>query len=242
MNKFSIVMPVFNRAHFLPRAINSILTQTYGEWELIVIDDGSTDAIDDVMKFYATDTRITYLKQIGHFERVRAQNLGFKKCTGNWQTWLDSDDVFLPTYLETVNAAIYKYGDFDVCNFGAIVIHDDFNVTFRPTFKPERKGEGHVSFPSGDIGAGSFVYKTEVWNSLKYFGETHFPEVNDPYQFADAMKEKFPEIKEFYGDKEIGNPWGNDVMAFYMLTRNHYSRPLDTALYLQLGKNAKQWN
>ena len=241
MNKFSIILPVFNRAHFLPRAINSILTQTFENWELVVIDDGSTDNIDDVMKFYCKDQRINYMKQMGHFERVRAQNLGFKQATGNWECWLDSDDIYLPTYLETVNAAIYKYGDFDICNFGAITYGSDYRINIRSTFEPDRQGDGHVVFGGGNIGAGSFVYKTEVWNSLSYFGDTCLPEVNDPYQFADAIKEKFPEIKEFFGDRELGNPWGNDFAAFYMLTRNHYSRPLDTALYIQLGKDDKNW-
>lgn len=229
-------MPTYNRAHTLGRAINSILTQTFDDWQLVVIDDCSTDKTDDVMKFYAKDERIEYLKQDGHYERVRAMNRGFPSMNGDWHCWLDSDDAYLDTYLETVNAAIYKYGDFDVCNFGAIVIHDDYNVSIRQTFKPAKEGKGHVSFGSGEVGAGSFVYRANLLDEVGYF-----PEVNDPYRFADAAKEESPEIVNHFGDRELGNPWGQDYYFFYKLTRKHWSRPLDTALYIQYGKQTKAW-
>lgn len=239
MSKFSIIMPTYNRAHTLPRAINSILTQTIDDWQLVVVDDCSTDDTDAVMSFYAKDNRIEYLKQDGHYERVRAMNRGFPSMEGDWHCWLDSDDAYVPTYLETIQAAIYKYGDFDVCNFGAIVIHDDYNISIRTTFEPPRKGEGeegHEFFESGHIGAGSFVYKAKLLDEVGYF-----PEVNDPYKFADAAKEEYPEIKDNFGDRELGNPWGQDYFFFYKLTRRHWSRPLKTALYMQYGKNTKAW-
>lgn len=234
--KFSIIMPTYNRAHTLARAINSILTQTYEDWELVVVDDGSSDNTDEVMKFYVNDDRIKYLKQEGHFERVRAMNLAFPQAKGDWHCWLDSDDAYIPTYLEYLNAAMYKYGDADVYNFGAIVYHDDYHTSFRETFKPEREGDGHVSFGSGNIGAGSFIYKAKLIEEIGIF-----PEVNDPYKFADAIKEQHPEIKDFFGDRELGNPWGQDYAFFYKLTRHHFSRPLDIALYIQFGKYEKTW-
>ena len=123
-------------------------------------------------------------------------------------------------------------------------MHDNYRVSIRETFRPDLKpeGKGHISFGGGNIGSGSFVYKTEVWNNLKLFGETHLPVVNDPYKFADEFKKVFPETKDFFGESELGNPWGDDFGAFYMLTREHFSRPLDTALYIQFGKYGKNWS
>ena len=236
MSKFSIILPTYNRATTLGRAINSILTQTFEDWQLIVIDDHSLDNTDEIMAFYSQDDRIEYLKQEEHLERVKAINRGFTHATGEWQCWLDSDDAYVPTYLEYINSAIEKYGDFDVCNFGAVVIHDDYHVTFRETFRPERLEEGHVPFRSGGIGAGSFVYKSKLIDEVGIF-----PAVNDPYQFAVEAKKEMPEILDFFGDGELGNPWGQDWYLFYKLTRKHWSRPLDTALYIQYGKYEKNW-
>lgn len=234
--KFTIIMPTFNRAHTIPRAINSILTQTYDNWQLIVVDDKSLDNTDEVMHFYLGDDRIMYIKQPEHMERVKAMNMAFPHVEGEWICWLDSDDAYISTYLEIINAAIEKYNDFDVCNFGSIIYHDDYHVSFRETFKPARVGEGHEIFRSGTIGAGSFVYKAKLMDEVGIF-----PQVNDPWQLAAEAKKEFPEIIPLFGDRELGNPWGQDWYYFYKLTRNHFSRPLDTALYVQYGKYPKNF-
>lgn len=97
---FSIILPTFNRAHMLHLAIESVLTQTYKDWELIIVDDGSTDNTKDVIdKFIAKDNRIRYLYQKNK-ERSAARNNGIKNAKGDWICFLDSDDIYHTTHLE----------------------------------------------------------------------------------------------------------------------------------------------
>lgn len=96
---FSIITPTFNRAHMLPTAIKSVLSQTYSNWELIIIDDGSTDNTSKVVKGY-TDDRIKYIYQ-ENAERSAARNKGISLASGKYICFLDSDDFYLPHHLDS---------------------------------------------------------------------------------------------------------------------------------------------
>jgi glycosyltransferase involved in cell wall biosynthesis len=97
---FTIILPTFNRAHMIHPAIESVLNQTYKDWELIIIDDGSTDKTKDIIdKFIEKDNRVKYLYQKNK-ERSAARNNGIKNAKGNWLCFLDSDDVYHTTHLE----------------------------------------------------------------------------------------------------------------------------------------------
>lgn len=104
--KFSIVIPTYNRAAFLPMAIDSVLSQTYGEWELIIVDDGSTDNTKDVVSQYG-DSRITYIYQ-ENAERSAARNNGIMHAIGEYVCFLDSDNFMKPDRLEKLSAFIAK--------------------------------------------------------------------------------------------------------------------------------------
>jgi glycosyltransferase involved in cell wall biosynthesis len=96
---FSIILPTFNRGHMIHLAIKSVLNQTYKDWELIIVDDGSTDKTKDVIeKFIEKDNRIKYLHQKNK-ERSAARNKGIKEANGEWICFLDSDDVYHSSHL-----------------------------------------------------------------------------------------------------------------------------------------------
>ena len=97
---FSIILPTYNRACFLSNAINSVINQTYCKWELIVVDDGSTDDTKDVIaKFIEKDNRVRYLHQKNK-ERSAARNKGIEEAKGHWICFLDSDDIYHTNHLE----------------------------------------------------------------------------------------------------------------------------------------------
>lgn len=103
MNLISIIIPTLNRAHLISETLDSIIAQTYENWECIVVDDGSTDNTAEVMaKYTKLDSRIQYhhrpeeLKPGGN----DARNYGFGLGKGLWLQWVDDDDILLPEFLE----------------------------------------------------------------------------------------------------------------------------------------------
>ncbi len=101
---FSIIIPAYNRADFLPETLASVQAQTFTDWECIVVDDGSTDHTATVMqKLCADDPRIRYIYQ-QNAERSAARNNGIAHARGQYICFLDSDDRYLPSCLEDWHA------------------------------------------------------------------------------------------------------------------------------------------
>jgi glycosyltransferase involved in cell wall biosynthesis len=110
---FTIVIPSYNRAHFISHAIQSVIDQTFQNWELIIIDDGSTDNTKEVISAFK-DKRIQYFHQENQ-ERSAARNNGIKNANGQWICFLDSDDVFKINHLAIFEQHIEK------CDFNTIL-------------------------------------------------------------------------------------------------------------------------
>jgi glycosyltransferase involved in cell wall biosynthesis len=99
----SVILPTFNRAHRISNAIESILHQTFTNWELIIIDDASTDNTEEVIQPFLSDSRIRYIKNKSNQERCFSRNIGIQAATGEYICFLDSDDYHLPHHLESLN-------------------------------------------------------------------------------------------------------------------------------------------
>ena len=95
MPKVSIITPTYNRASLIPDAIKSVLKQSYKDWELIIIDDGSTDNTKEVVRPYLTDSRITYLKNESNLGISKNRNKGISLSKGEYVAMIDSDDIWL---------------------------------------------------------------------------------------------------------------------------------------------------
>jgi glycosyltransferase involved in cell wall biosynthesis len=105
--KFSIIIPTYNRVEFILLAVRSVLNQTYQNFELIIIDDGSTDRTTDVLSTIA-DPRVKF-KSIPNSERGKARNTGVSIATGDYVTFLDSDDQLYEDFLFTASEGLHKY-------------------------------------------------------------------------------------------------------------------------------------
>lgn len=99
-NLVSIIMPSYNTAQYIEKTIKSVLDQTYTNWELLIVDDCSTDNTDEVVKNYLTDKRINYLKNEQNSGAAVSRNRALREAKGQWIAFLDSDDLWMPEKLE----------------------------------------------------------------------------------------------------------------------------------------------
>jgi glycosyltransferase involved in cell wall biosynthesis len=259
MPKFSIIVPVYSaldpnvinaeHRHFrgkqVQRAIKSVINQQLPDWELILVNDGCTDDTPQILnKFAESDNRIRVINQPNQ-NRAIARNTGMDNATGDWICWLDSDDEYSTHYLRELNQAILDFPDYKLFNFGSIIYFPDHHTAIRSVFVPKLEGEGHEYFKSGYIGCGSFIFKRDLWKSKP---EYRIPDEVNPYQFAAAsgFDMRFPADQPdidnpigAFSDNiyrhglSLGNPWGDDFLQFYRLTRDNHSKPLDVLLYIQ---------
>jgi len=121
----SVVIPSYNHGHYLGRALQSVLDQTYVNWEAIVIDNHSTDSTDEVMATFS-DSRISYLKIHNNGVIAASRNVGIMAAKGKWVAFLDSDDWWTIDKLQTCFDCISDDVDF--------VYHDLEIISERPPF------------------------------------------------------------------------------------------------------------
>lgn len=103
--KFTIITPTYNRENLVQTTIKSIINQTFKDWELLVVDDGSTDNTEQVIQPFLKDNRIKYIKK-ANSGQADSLNFGSTHAHGEYLTFLDSDDEAYPNWLEVVNANI----------------------------------------------------------------------------------------------------------------------------------------
>lgn len=106
----SIIMPSFNTAKYIADSIRSVQSQTYNDWELIIVDDCSKDNTDEVVKSFLEDKRIKYLKNDKNCGAAVSRNRALKEAKGKWIAFLDSDDLWLPDKLNDQIGFMKTYG------------------------------------------------------------------------------------------------------------------------------------
>ena len=110
--KISVVLPVYNSSKYLKESIDSILAQTYKDFELLIIDDGSTDNSVELIQEY-TDSRIRLLRNNHDF--IDSLNLGLANALGEYIARMDADDIMLPNRLEAQLQVMDNHPDIAVC-------------------------------------------------------------------------------------------------------------------------------
>ena len=170
MPKVSIILPVYNSAEFVEEALESIRQQTYRDYEVVVVDDGSQDQTGEIVKRYKD--RFRYLFQ-EHGGPAKARNRGIRESTGKYIAFLDSDDLWLPTKLEKQADMMDRNPELDM------VITENLCFNERGVFMPwmgKRK-----KLMEGDIAKNIFLHswvvtptvmvKREVFDRVGLFEE-----------------------------------------------------------------------
>src|ERR1700732_1692223 len=101
--RFSVLLPVYNRENYVRQAVDSVLNQTFSDFELLAIDDGSTDRSAEILKSYGSKLK---LLQQRHQGPETARNTAAALARGEYLVYLDSDDFFLPFAFETFDKVI----------------------------------------------------------------------------------------------------------------------------------------
>ena len=125
--KISVIIPTYNRKKYIKRAIDSVIRQSYKPFEIIVIDDGSTDGTYELIKQSYSSSQISLEKQINSGVSS-ARNKGIKLANGDWIAFLDSDDEWFENKLELQVREIKKSKTFMICHTNEIWIRNGIRV------------------------------------------------------------------------------------------------------------------
>lgn len=90
----SVIMPSYNTARFIKETVESVMAQTYRNWELIIVDDCSTDNTDEIVSEFLSDSRIRYIKNEKNSGAAVSRNRALREAKGKWIAFLDSDDLW----------------------------------------------------------------------------------------------------------------------------------------------------
>jgi len=107
----SIITPSYNSAKFIAETIQSVQNQTYPNWEMIIVDDGSSDETESVvLSINQNDNRIQFHKLSQNSGPAVARNTGIEKASGDYMTFIDADDIWFPTFIENNIKTIQETG------------------------------------------------------------------------------------------------------------------------------------
>lgn len=183
----SVVMPVYNAGKFLKQAIESILNQTYSDFEFIIINDGSIDDTESIILSY-TDTRITYVVNSSNLGIVETLNKGIEAAKGKYLARMDADDIALPKRFEKQYHYMEENPSIAVC--GAQVFYIDVEGTkFDESNVPiDDKGiKLQMLFQNSFVHPATF-FRTEVIKKYKY--QSDFQYAEDYYLLARIATDK----------------------------------------------------
>lgn len=169
---FSIILPTFNRAHLIRRALGSVLAQSFADWELLIVDDGSSDNTREIIQDYLLDPRISYSFEVNSGPAM-ARNRGIASAHGGYITFIDSDDEYLPEHLQLRYNAL-KNSDVQLLHGGLEIIGDPYVADMHDTTK---------CIPISDcFVGGTFFIKRELADALGGFRDVLY---GDDSEFAE---------------------------------------------------------
>lgn len=178
----SIILCTYNRAHLVKRAIASVLTQSYRNWELIIIDDGSADNTwQVVMPVVKSDPRITYYYHT-NTGLPRSRNIGITLASGKYTTFLDSDDEYRDNHL-AVRIEAMEHKPSPALLYGGI----EYVGPLEKQYAPDAQRLGKKLHLSKCYASATFFARTSVFKKLNGFHNLPFAE---DFDFIRRMKKK----------------------------------------------------
>lgn len=131
MPKVTIAIPVYNDAKFLHEALDSIFAQTFSDFELLVVDDGSTDATLSILTSYS-DKRLRIIRHEANQGRPFARNTALNAANGEYLAWMDGDDTCHAQRIEKQVAFLDAHAEIDICGCDLQCFHERKNIVYYP--------------------------------------------------------------------------------------------------------------
>lgn len=166
---FSIVIPTYNRADMIGETLDCVLAQTFQDFEILVVDNCSTDRTTRVMENYLHDRRIQYIVNEQNMERSYSRNRGMKAARGTWLTLLDSDDFMYPDCLQDAKNFIEYNKEVYLFQNKYELVDNDRKVLYRYPF-PSLKN------PQKALTRGNYLSCIGVFLHRDIFTNIHFDE------------------------------------------------------------------
>jgi glycosyltransferase involved in cell wall biosynthesis len=166
----SIIIPTYNRAHIIERALHSVTNQTLQDFEIIIVDDASTDNTTEVIDQF-DDPRIRYLQHNENRFAGAARNTGMEAATGKYIAFLDSDDAWLPLKLER-QIGLLEGKDADCgCSYTGAIINVEGGLVKNKTYEPTYSGEAFDDYllQKFTIWTPTFMFRTELLMHVEPF-------------------------------------------------------------------------
>lgn len=182
---FSIVIPSYNRGHMIKETLLTTLQQTYPHYEVIVVDDGSTDNTEAVVLSLQHPKIVYHRKQNG--ERAAARNAGFDLAKGDYVTLLDSDDFLYPTHLEEAVKYIKTHELPEIVRFDFDIVDSEKNV-LQVSKMPENINPKMIN--GNYMGCSGIILKTEIAKRYR-FNEDRDLSGSEDYEFWMRLAARF---------------------------------------------------
>lgn len=188
----SIILPVYNGERYLSQAIEGILNQTYSDWELIIVNDCSTDSTSSIIEEYLKDKRIRVIENKLNLKLPKSLNRGFQASRGEYLTWTSDDNIYNDTALETLLRTLQDAKD------TALVYSDMYYIDEEGSIL-EREIDRYDIWQGNCVGA-CFLYRREIFEKLGGYDENLYLVEDYEYwlRIAKYYKMKFINRKLYY--------------------------------------------
>jgi len=169
MPRISIVLPTYNGERYIRESIDSVLQQTFTDWELIIVDDCSTDSTPKLVEEYAaTDSRIQVIHNAENRKLPESLNIGFRQAQGEYLTWTSDDNVYLTHALENMCKYLDCHMEIPMVCAGVLLM--DENMRYLREGAPY---DQHYMYIGNAVGA-CFLYRRAVLNDVGEYSTEFF--------------------------------------------------------------------
>ncbi|MDD4155942.1 MAG: glycosyltransferase [Candidatus Cloacimonetes bacterium] len=250
----SFICPVYNREKYIKKAIDSVLSQTVQDFELVIVNDGSTDNSDKIISSYNSD-KIKYIKT-EHLGCWKAKNYAISQAKGRFLCFIDSDDFISDNYLETAIQLIQLNSSYDYFYPTLMkIVTEDENPTDTIwryiDYPPSQRQQLIKLFWEHQIGgiphAGAFIKKS-VFDKVGFYNDDFFNLSDTDFIVRNALKIKFfllPELLSYYNRQHTAqtNSNYNERFRTYSETLDYIIKnyPSESFIGKDLKKNSLEF-